>query len=301
LQYLTFSCFDQQIDPDELDGFISSGYLAFQDYAASKWFYHLNALALEFNAACFDGGRGEDLKTVGVAIEDFLGFHEDDVDESIHSKVWKDCQKLSHLSFHDNLVRILSHVTKHLEKGLDSRNEVCPKALGQVLVRNREAIERMRLKDPSPEQIASLDTYYGKRIFKCPKATCPAFFEGFFDAKSRERHFNGHRRPWVCEEPNCQYADFGFVSNRDLERHMRDFHPAKCDLSAVFTSLPKMPTTGPSCDICHKSFSRRFHLNNHVKAHNGVRDHSCSECGKSFTRANDCKRHEKTIHARRPR
>jgi hypothetical protein len=32
-----------------------------------------------------------------------------------------------------------------------------------------------------------------------------------------------------------------------------------------------------------------------------VRDHSCSECGKSFTRANDCKRHEKTIHARRPR
>jgi Zinc finger, C2H2 type len=305
LQYLTFRCFEKQVDSKELENYIFKGYLAFQDYAVSKWFQHLIALAREFDMSCFNGNEHEDdLVTVGGAMEDFLSLHEDEVlAEGSPDQVRDDCQKLSHLSFHENLVSILSHVTSHLEKGADSRNEVCPKALGQALVRNREAIEKVHSRsDLSQEQRSILNKYYGMRIFKCPKVTCPDFFEGFLDPKSRDRHFNGHRRPWVCEEPYCTYGDFGFISGRDLDRHMRDFHPDKCDFSAVFMSPPaKVPSTTIKCEICHKKFSRKFHLNNHTKAHNGERPYSCAECGKSFTRANDCKRHEKTIHSRRLR
>jgi hypothetical protein len=305
LQYLTFRCFEKEVENRELDNCALNGYLAFQDYAVSKWFQHLNALALEFDMACFNRNEHQDaLSTLESAIEDFLSLHEDEVlADGNADKVQDDCQKLSHLSLHDNMVRILSHVTRHLEKGIDARNDVCPKALGEVLTRNREALEKLGSRsDLGPDQLSTLNKYYGKRIFKCPKVTCPDFFGGFFDTKTRKRHVNGHRRPWICEEPNCTYADFGFVSNRDLERHMRDFHPDKCDFGAVFMSpLKKVPSTNIKCDICQKKFSRRFHLNNHIKAHNGERPHSCSECGKSFTRANDCKRHEKTIHSRRLR
>jgi hypothetical protein len=302
---LTFSCFRKEVESQELEECVYNGYLAFQDYAASKWFQHLNALALEFDASCFNGSEHEEaLLEIGEAMEDFLSLHEEGIlAEGNPDKVREDCRKLIHLTFHDNMVSILAHVTSNLEKGIDARNEVCPKTLGEALVRNREVTERLASRsDLSPEQSSNLTKYYGNRIFKCPKVTCPHFFEGFFDAKSRDGHFNGHRRPWTCEQPNCTYADFGFVSDRDLKRHIRDFHPEKYDWSAVFVIPPKKtPATKNQCTICGKKFSRKFHRDNHINAHNGERPHSCSECGKSFTRANDCKRHEKTVHARRLR
>lgn len=89
------------------------------------------------------------------------------------------------------------------------------------------------------------------------------------------------------------------MSNTDLDKHKRFFHPEIEHLANSFTAAPK-PTAGTmwECALCGKKFTRRFHMKNHMNAHSGSRPHPCSECGKAFTRANDCRRHEK-IHARR--
>ena len=120
LQYLTFRCFDKQVDGKELENYIFNGYLAFQDYAVSKWFQHLIALIREFDMSCFNGNEHEDdLVTVGGAMEWTFGVStriEVLAEGTPLTRSETTAKRLSHLSFHDNLVSILSHVTSHLER-----------------------------------------------------------------------------------------------------------------------------------------------------------------------------------------
>ncbi|KAH7098723.1 hypothetical protein BKA62DRAFT_744390 [Auriculariales sp. MPI-PUGE-AT-0066] len=54
-----------------------------------------------------------------------------------------------------------------------------------------------------------------------------------------------------------------------------------------------------SCPVpnCNATFTRRFNLRGHLRAHAEQRPFVCAwaGCGKSFSRAHDCKRHE-TLH-----
>ncbi|GAB1600327.1 zinc finger protein 2 homolog [Argonauta hians] len=46
-----------------------------------------------------------------------------------------------------------------------------------------------------------------------------------------------------------------------------------------------------TCSLCHKSFSRNYHLKMHSLTHSGIKPFSCFTCSKSFSRSSDLKRH----------
>ncbi|GAA6051458.1 hypothetical protein JCM3770_004542 [Rhodotorula araucariae] len=48
------------------------------------------------------------------------------------------------------------------------------------------------------------------------------------------------------------------------------------------------------CELCGETFTRRYNLRGHQRAHKGEKPYKCSYdgCDKSFARAHDCKRHE---------
>ena len=52
-----------------------------------------------------------------------------------------------------------------------------------------------------------------------------------------------------------------------------------------------------SCEVCHKTFTRKSHVDRHRVIHTGEKPYSCDTCQKSFTQSGDLKKHKK-IHIR---
>jgi hypothetical protein len=280
------------------------GNLSFQDYAVAKWLEHIRAI-IQTKLDDFppDADSQAALEEIGIALEEFVDFFEEDLmHESIIDTVGQDCELFRKYPFYEHLLPVWNHIQRHYEKGPTARNDVSIKALSTVLSRNRRLLESLNPHNQSSSSSgASVDqtTFYDDRRFKCPKVTCFYFHEGFKDAQSRNRHINRHDRPFSCPFPDCSISEFGFVSNKDLDKHKRFFHPDIEGQANSFTTAAKPIAAATwECTICGKKFTRGFHMRNHMNAHSGNRPHACSECGKAFTRANDRNRHEK-LHTRR--
>jgi hypothetical protein len=303
LRYLTLDFFDNDLDKAVINQRIVDGWLSFQDYAVSKWFQHLHALAQVYNEEGFKVGDSyAALQSLYDSMTVFLDRYADEIsDEELQNSIKDDYAKLIGCEIYDDLTRVMGHVTRYMEKGANFRNEICIESLSSAFERNRTIIEKLSTESSrnSPGRKA-LVRFYGPKHFKCSFVTCIHFYEGFTDARTREKHVNKHNRPWVCEVPHCTMASLGFTSNNELDKHMKDFHPDKCDLSVIFNITPRkvIETSKHVCHICGKHFSRKFHKEGHIRSHMGDKPFACSECGKAFTRDNDRKRHEKT-HDRR--
>lgn len=63
--------------------------------------------------------------------------------------------------------------------------------------------------------------------------------------------------------------------------------------STTSVDEPTQNKAGFRCETCHKTFTRKFNLDNHLKAHANQRSFSCRVCGRSFVR-----RHDRETHAR---
>lgn len=295
LQYLTFDCFQEGLDQETLERFALRGYFAFQDYAISKWSSHFRAMV----------DAGPDLVTrdlndelavhkMAVVLDEFASNYQEDVlGEPALPGSEEACKSFTGYIFYEDLLSVWSHISRHEQRGPEARDEVSIKALGEALARNRQLLERL----PSGGT-GDLDTFYGLKRYKCPKLTCYYFHEGFKDAKAREKHIDRHNRPFTCTYTDCSGADFGFSSKKDLEKHVRYYHPEISDQMKSFTTATVSAKTRWICHLCEKRFARRGILNSHILSHNGERPFSCPECGKAFTRKNDCTRHEK-LHAKR--
>ena len=296
LQYLVFECFEKDLELDKLRGFAFNGYFAFQDYAIAKWFHHFRAMTEYGKILCpGDSETKVALAEISGAIDDFTYYYEEILEENVVEGSKKACEAFEECSFYDTLLLIWSHIYRHQDGNFEARNNVSIKALSEALTRNRKLIEDLTYL----EKRRDLSTFYGEKRFKCPKITCFYFHEGFKDAESRDAHINRHDRPFNCTSPDCSVAEFGFASGKDLEKHMRSFHPEISDQANSFPGASAVPAKTPwACHLCDKRFTRHFHLKSHIRNHNGERPYACSECGRAFTRINDCRQHEK-IHARR--
>lgn len=301
LHYLTFECFELEITAERLTELALEGYFVFQDYAVAKWFNHLLAMISSSHVL----GEGNDgalnsLDDLKLALKNFADCYEEDLLQTpAITEEGKSCEAFEHLAVYESFLQVQNHVLAHQRKDFNERNKVSLKALETAFERNRKFIEELCSSEARPEQQIELRALYGDTVYKCSKLSCFYFHEGFKDAKTRDKHINKHDRPFHCTFPDCSYADFGFPSNRELEKHRKDYHAEVADLEEVFKSPSKAPTTSQHhCELCNKYFTRGFHLRNHLRTHDGTKPFACRECGKAFTRKNDCTRHEK-IHARR--
>ena len=298
LRYLTFEYFEAVIEPDRLRDFVLSGCLALQDYAVAKWFHHFQAMLDAGPSLLTQASENENgLEEITDSLDDFAQFYEDGLAEPIAPEARSSCVAFENCAFYENLVLIWSHIYRHQHKSPEERHNASLKLLADALKRNRKLVEEFT---SFRDKQALHEFYGGERRYKCPKLTCFHFHEGFKDSKSRDNHIKRHDRPYNCTISDCSAAEFGFSTNKDLEKHTRTYHPEITDLANLFPTVattPKAKATWP-CEICGKKFTRGFILRNHIQSHNGQRPHSCPECGKAFTRANDCKRHQK-LHEKR--
>jgi uncharacterized C2H2 Zn-finger protein len=296
---LTFHCFDGDVHPDDLQLYTKRGFLSFQDYAAAKWHQHVRAI---INTSIHDFSTDPEsqaaLQELEAGLEEFYNRYKQEVVlPSILDDALEDCSQFQAYPFHAKLLQVWNHVYQHDRKGTEARKEIGIKALSEVIMRNRDVIETLAAaRDFDSEKITA---YYGEKHFKCPRPNCFYFHEGFKAAKSRDQHINRHDRPFDCLFPDCSIAEFGFSSNKDLEKHKKMFHPETTDQAEAFTAQTKVVAKARwKCDLCDKRFTRGFHLKSHLRSHAGERPFKCGECGRAFTRDNDKKRHEK-LHTRR--
>ena len=250
-----------------------------------------------------ESGIEETMEELGNALNEFTeNFEEEFHPEAIMLTSEKACKAFQQRNFHASLQLVRSHVDQHQNKGLEARNNVSLEILGKTFTRNRALLEELTSStNCSSNRQKDLESFYGDKRYKCPKLTCFYFHEGFKDAKCRDLHKNRHDRPFQCTFPNCTMVEFGFRSSKELEKHMKAYHPDENDEAVTFTvANTERASMRFACHVCEKRFTRHFILKNHIRSHNAERPYACSlGCGKAFTRANDCKRHEKTVHARR--
>ncbi|KAF2114940.1 C2H2 domain-containing protein [Lophiotrema nucula] len=301
LQYLTFSCFekDEEIDKKELRRMAVHGHFAFQDYAIAKWSHHVSAFVNSGRHLINSPETSQQLEEISIALEDFLRrYEEEDWYQGIVPECRKQCQVFEQYGFYEDLVALTSHIYTFQKKGFEARHLVSIKGLSTALDRNRKILEELP-KKASKDDMATFEQFYDtERRFKCSKITCMYFSEGFKDHKSRKKHVNVHDRPYQCEAIDCLGSECGFANSKDLEKHIRSFHPEMSDLAKTFNSTNAQKAKANFlCSICGKSFTRRFHKDDHEKSHRGERPHACPECGRAFTRLNDMKRHQK-LHDR---
>ncbi|RMZ85530.1 hypothetical protein DV737_g539, partial [Chaetothyriales sp. CBS 132003] len=233
LRYLTLDFFDPNLETTEVNEYIKGGWLSLQDYAVSKWFQHLDALAKIYKEEGF-GFEGS-LDALHSSTSVFLDYYADEMlDKPVDDDVRNGYAHLAGQKVYEDITRIMSHVTRHMKKGPSSRSEICIQPLKKAFERNRKLIEKLSAESSrNPAVRGTLVGYYGRKGFKCPFVTCLDFYEGFNSAKTRDKHVDRHNRPWVCEVPHCTSISFGFISNKDLEKHMRDYHPDESDLACI--------------------------------------------------------------------
>jgi hypothetical protein len=283
-----------------LEQLILKGHLVFQDYAISKWFLHIYSITEPDNIRVLFSGAGDSgtaLRNLGQALKDFtLQYPDIRVENSTaHEETLQRCQAFISRDFYDPLFLVVSHTLHQQKRGFVARNEVSIPSLKDVLQRNREVVEKFAAPGMISEDFINM---YGHKRFKCSMLTCYCFHEGFDNVRDRDHHIKRHTRPFLCPEATCTTSEFGFVSNNELDKHRRVYHPDIGDKLYIFEDSNVVATSRNKCDICGQKFTRPLALREHTLAHFGQRPHPCSTCGKAFTRKNDCTRHEK-IHSRR--
>ena len=160
-------------------------------------------------------------------------------------------------------------------------------------------------------------TYYKELLYK--------HIREIHDGKNSVKSFNGRRKEVimesvrkVCKEgtktSNVPVQDISKKSVESESVHERKKEEIRKSLRTVrkegtktsivpvqdFSNESNNSTKSEKshqCLICEKSFSKKYHLKEHVSSvHEQLKPHSCSICGKSFSVEKDLKRHILVVH-----
>ncbi|KAK8050947.1 hypothetical protein PG993_002332 [Apiospora rasikravindrae] len=272
LSYLATDYFSPALDENKRQYYTQKGYYALQDYAASEWSRHLQQL-ISHTAPMFEGGSIEAVNATNqliMVLQRFLGFY--------------------------------------LKSPAATRFQRARKALYTAITFGLELTRTTVASLSTGPHSGSISTLYGNKLYKCDRALCEYFFEGFATAEERDRHVNRHDRPFHCLVPKCSVAPLGFANKKDCERHVKNYHPEAAEdgshgfatgkLRASIEDIESRARFSCTFEGCDKKYTRKANLDAHLDTHNGTRRYRCRSCIKAFTRPSDRQRHEK-LHINR--
>jgi hypothetical protein len=313
LHYLTFECFDQDLSDDRCKEFLLDGSYAFQDYAVTHWSDHVRKVIEKgtsgFRSSTEDGE--DEAGMVGSAVTHFVVHYElePQVDAGGDQTIEK-CLPFKNYSFYSDICYLFYHIQQHSAKGLRGLDEISPKPLEHSISLNRKILESYSdISNCDFNTRADLDLFYSRRWYKCSKVTCYYFHEGFPELNSRDYHVTRHEKPFRCRLEDCDMGhNLGFVTQRELDKHLSIYHPESGSRVNTFSRLKKnrqkredSDSQSPSkskhpaifqCHLCPKRFTRKQALSDHLHAHSGEKPLQCRHCEQRFVRDSDRKRHE---------
>jgi hypothetical protein len=293
LQYLTFGCFDDSNTHDEILRFLKSGSYSFMDYASLHWNHHLEA--------AIDSLHTEDLYhsgDLGIALNEFFEMYQPGTTkkDATYEDLVRRCADIKTAECYETLVLLLSGAksSRLAEEKLEALGH-----LGTMITKVRTTIEELSAS-------ASLDLltkenlrrFYGDNWHKCSHHACYYFHEGFATSRGLLQHTNRHEKPFCCTEMGCTRMYIGWSTEKELKKHMSQYHPDPESFSWKFPHVKK-PSSTFTCNLCPKQFTRASTLNTHrMREHDKERPFTCKTCGKGFVRKYECDRHE-DIHAKK--
>ncbi|KAK7421720.1 hypothetical protein QQZ08_009808 [Neonectria magnoliae] len=307
--FLSYTCFQENLQDEHRESYAKMGCYAFQDYAISQWDSHLKSLIENLAGLFSDPHDGPQYRwKTSNALKSFCRTYHDGLvavsdgqmpKAEEHAQVARThCQAFEQQDFYAELLEVWTHIVRHQHQPLKERNKVSIKKLGEALEKIRGTLEKLAPGLENDGILAdSLKDFYGEKLFKCTRITC-----GYFDnEEAAKHHSNRHDRPYPCTIPNCSLVPFGFASNKDLDKHLRTYHPDESGQPSAFVPLDQtvVADANHQCELCPRSYTRRANLGAHMNSvHLGLRPYACRTCDKAFVRNNDRRRHEK-LHVRR--
>ncbi|KAA0718863.1 Zinc finger and BTB domain-containing protein 41 [Triplophysa tibetana] len=157
-----------------------------------------------------------------------------------------------------------------------------------------------------------------KKTLKCPK--CDKTFDRIGKYESHTRVHTGEK-PFQCDiclqcystksnltvhkkkhesnlpiqkkDHQCPFCNKLHASRKTLGRHVKRFHP---DHLQEFLTQKKKKSEGWKCDVCHKSFTRRPHLEEHMILHSQDKPFKCAYCDEYFKSRFARLKHQEKIH-----
>ena len=273
LNYLTFECFEEHMDTDQLTQFGKEGYFAFQDYATVHWADHLLAWIESSSDTTLNhpNVEKEDSDTVIIFRDRFSA---DLTAFPTHQELIPKCDQLQPLDFFPIMTILWRHAKSFRALQDDRQDKVSLLSLGKALERNRSVLEELSMElAKGSTEADSLRSLYGEDWFKCSRLSCYFFHEGFQSRSSRQGHYDRHDRPFRCEEEDCPGGAIGFASLKEMEKHKRNMHPGIDKLSATFARLKKGSAAEAllekyPCPVCPSKFAVRFDCRVHMSSHN---------------------------------
>ncbi|KAI5103780.1 zinc finger and BTB domain-containing protein 41 isoform X1 [Silurus meridionalis] len=170
-----------------------------------------------------------------------------------------------------------------------------------------------------PEGLAPVIIQSGnKKTLKCPK--CDKTFDrvGKYESHTRvhtrekpfqcdvclqcystKSNLTVHKKKHTTDAPvprkdhKCPFCNKLHASKKTLSKHVKRFHP---DHVQEFMSMRKKKSEGWKCDICHKSFTRRPHLVEHMILHSQDRPFKCAYCDDYFKSRFARLKHQEKYH-----
>jgi hypothetical protein len=290
MQYLTFDCFNNELSDDDMHKFLLGGYYAFLDYASLHWDHHLER-AVRFL-------RPQDLHDstdLPIAINEFFEMYDPgpmEVDKT-YKEYLQLCDGIEKADCYEALLLLLSH-EKASRLAKEKLEALGP--LGVTVRRVRAMLEGLSLSSTLDHHtMENLKNFYGENWYKCSRHACFYFHEGFANERALIQHTTRHERPFCCTEMGCTRMYIGWSTEKELKKHMKQYHPDPEAFSWKFPHVKK-PRAIFQCNLCSKQFTRASSLNTHrLREHAKERPFTCKTCGKGFVRKYERDRHE-SIH-----
>ncbi|XP_028831766.1 zinc finger and BTB domain-containing protein 41 isoform X2 [Denticeps clupeoides] len=104
---------------------------------------------------------------------------------------------------------------------------------------------------------------------------------------------HGSDAPFQMKDQKCPFCNKLHASKKTVAKHVRRFHPEHLQ---EFMTLRKKKSEGWKCDICHKSFARRPHLEEHMILHSQDQPFKCAYCDDYFRSRFARLKHQEKYH-----